>query len=193
MSMPLRIVKVGGSLFSLPDLAERLQRWLCKQSAARNVLVAGGGPLADVVRAWDERFQLGEETSHWLCVDLLNVTASALRQLLKTQGVDCQLADSLDQFSATPLTIFAPAQFLRDQELGAAGGKLPHCWRVTSDSIAVKLAEVCQADELVLLKSSPPPTNSHALAELGCRYVDEHFPEAAKSLPKVRFVDLGNS
>lgn len=190
MSLPLRIVKVGGSLLSLPDLAARLQHWLSQQPEARNVLLAGGGLLADAIRTWDERFQLGEETSHWLCVDLLDVMAGTLHQILKKQGIVCQLSNSLEQLSAAPLLVFAPAQFLREQESGLAGCKLPHSWQATSDSIAARLAEVCQADELVLLKSSPPSATFGDSSGSGEGYVDEHFPHATRNTPSMRFFDL---
>ena len=61
-------MKVGGSLYDLPDLGPRLRRWL-DAHAPREVIVApGGGPFADVVRDLDRAHRLGEETSHWLAV-----------------------------------------------------------------------------------------------------------------------------
>jgi len=35
--LPIRVVKVGGSLFDLPDLAERLHNWLGEQTPAHQV------------------------------------------------------------------------------------------------------------------------------------------------------------
>src|SRR5687768_13820425 len=86
MNLPMRVVKVGGSLLALTDLPTRLRGWLAAQPPAINVVIAGGGPLAAAVRQWDERFQLGEETSHWLCVDVLDVSTRLISGLLPTSS-----------------------------------------------------------------------------------------------------------
>lgn len=49
----LVVVKVGGSLFDLPDLGPRLRAWLKTLRTADVLLVPGGGPTADVVRSLD--------------------------------------------------------------------------------------------------------------------------------------------
>ena len=44
---PLVVYKVGGSLFSLPDLAERLRQLWQLQPGTSPLLVVGGGAAAD--------------------------------------------------------------------------------------------------------------------------------------------------
>lgn len=189
MSVVLRVVKVGGSLFSLPDLPERLKRWLAQQPASANVLLAGGGPLADAVRQWDQRFQLGEYAAHWLCVDLLDTTAQLLHALLPESQLCRNSVSVFEQVTHDlPVIVFAPAIWLREEEAQQAASRLPCSWDVTSDSIAARLAEMLNADELVLLKSAPPPRVE--LAELSGNYVDRHFSQIANRLARVRFVDL---
>ena len=186
-----RIVKVGGSLLELPDLGDRLRRWLSEQLPATNILLAGGGTLADEVRSWDQRFQLGQATSHWLCIDLLDVTAQLLSALLPDAYLCWNYAKLCDAISAGDQStiVFAPAGFLRAEEADLTGLRLPQSWDVTSDSIAARLAEVTAADELVLLKSSLPASYSQQ-AELGREYVDRNFAHAAQGLSRVRFVNL---
>src|ERR1051325_5490791 len=76
------VVKVGGSLFDLPDLRQRMQRFLGDLDAQRVLLVPGGGAAADVVRALDRVHGLGEEASHWLALQAMSVNARFLGALL---------------------------------------------------------------------------------------------------------------
>jgi aspartokinase-like uncharacterized kinase len=189
MSDLLRIVKVGGSLLALGDLAARLRQWISAQPAGRNVLIAGGGELAEEVRRWDERFQLGQERSHWLCADLLDVSAHLLHHLLPETRL-CRSVNGLADPAAKPdIVVLAPAAFLHHEESGFAGDRLPHTWEATTDSIAARVADVTGADELVLLKSSLPKSFA-TLADLSGEYVDSYFAWAARPLAEVRFVNL---
>ena len=52
---PIRVVKIGGSLFQFPALVQNLRSWLASQPRALNVLLAGGGRFADAVRDLDQR------------------------------------------------------------------------------------------------------------------------------------------
>ncbi|MEZ6114792.1 MAG: hypothetical protein R3C99_27825 [Pirellulaceae bacterium] len=38
---PIRVIKVGGSLFDLPDLRQRVAEWRSRQPTALDVLIAG--------------------------------------------------------------------------------------------------------------------------------------------------------
>jgi aspartokinase-like uncharacterized kinase len=148
-SAGLVVVKVGGSLFDLPDLGPRLRAWLARLSAAEVLLVPGGGPTADVVRDLDRRHALGEEASHWLALRALTVNAHFLQALLPgavvvPQPRACGARSVLDPYA------FAHADEGRP-------GCLPHCWQVTSDSVAARAAVVGQARRLVLLKSVTLP------------------------------------
>ncbi len=190
---PLVIVKVGGSLFSLPDLAQRLRRWLATQSPARCVLVAGGGAYVDALREQAGVQNRDEASVHWRCVDLMSVTASNLHRLLPELPLATDwkgLLNPADELSSqAAAAIFDCRTFLREHEPLAPGAKLPATWDATSDSIAARLAVVSRADRLVLQKSAPPPSRDLcALAELG--YVDRFLPTLAAAIPPLSAVDL---
>ena len=53
------VAKVGGSLFDLPDLRQRLNRWLVAQADTPVLLIPGGGELADAVRNLHRTHGLG--------------------------------------------------------------------------------------------------------------------------------------
>jgi aspartokinase-like uncharacterized kinase len=181
--MPLRVVKVGGSLLEWPLLGGALCAWLAEQPAAMNVLVCGGGTLCDAIRRADAVHHLGEATSHWLCVDALTITAQLLAAILG----DIPVVETVDR-SSRGAVILDPRRLLLEQERRLPGRVLPHNWSVTSDSIAARLAEVLEADELVLLKSADPPPG--ALEQwAAASYVDSHFPRSAANRT-VRAVNL---
>jgi len=127
------IVKVGGSLFDLPALGPGLMRWV-RSRPGRCRIVAGGGPAADVVRAYHHTHGLLETVSHWMAIRMMDVNGSLLKQFL---------GDAADVVNMLP--------FCEEDE--ALPGALSHNWRVTSDSLAARVAEVQRADRLVLLKS----------------------------------------
>jgi len=189
--MNLRIVKVGGSLLDWPPLPRTLLNWLADQPPDLNVLVCGGGCVADVIRRADRDFSLGDKASHWLCIDALSLTARLLQALLRQPSLLTSFETLMVGISqAVPGTvIFDPAEFLRSHEPRLPGRPLAHSWSVTSDSIAARLAAVTGAQELVLLKSSGPPVASwEALAAMNM--VDADFPVAIAELSSVRVVNL---
>ena len=188
--LPIRVVKVGGSLFDLPDLAERLHRWLAAQVPAHHVLIAGGGVLVEQVRQWHKTNPLNDAAAHWMCVDLMTVTAHMLHDrlpeipLIEDDRLLCQ------RVGERGCTIFGPANWLRHSEHYLPGKKLPYNWDVTSDSIAARLAIVLQAPHLVLLKSALP-NKGDDLRDLANRgYVDQGLAALAPELPPVEFVNL---
>jgi len=188
--IPIRVVKVGGSLFDLADLADRLRSWLAAQPPAHHVLITGGGALVEQVRQWHAQRPLSEEAAHWMCVDLMAVTAHMLHDWLPEIPLiedDRLLCQRLGERSCT---IFSPAHWMRHSEPHLPGKKLPTNWEVTSDSIAARLAITLLADELVLLKSAAPSksANLEQLAQSG--YVDPMFAALQPELPPTHLVNF---
>jgi aspartokinase-like uncharacterized kinase len=145
--------------------------------------------LADVIREADARFGLGEEASHWLCVEALGVSARLLSHLLPRSRLATTLTAAQQLISlAVPDSpiVFCPVRFLQEVEPQLDSSPLPHTWNATSDSIAARVATALAADELVLLKSADPPDN----LEDGGDYVDACFRQAAQNLRQLRFVNL---
>jgi aspartokinase-like uncharacterized kinase len=190
MSSGPTVVKIGGSLFDLPDLGRRLHAWLTDQKLSRLLLVPGGGPTADVVRALDRRHGLGEEAAHWLALRALALNAWLLGALFPEGRVrvvsGCEECESL--WSRALLPVLDAHAFARADE--GRPGCLPHRWSATSDSVAARAAVVLGASELILLKSISLPAGVD-WREAGQRgFVDPLFWQIAAGLPSVRAVNL---
>jgi 5-(aminomethyl)-3-furanmethanol phosphate kinase len=186
--MTWTVVKVGGSLYDWPELGERLRAWLAQLDAERVLIVPGGGATADAIRLLDRMHGLGEETSHWLAIRALSLNARFLQRLLP----DCDLMSDLHRIAPASQrlnVVDAFAVFAADE---THPDHLPHDWRVTSDSLAVRCAVLVQARELILLKSLDWPGNDWTQATQA-GIVDPYFADALHLAPatlRTRIVNL---
>ena len=186
-ALTVRVIKVGGSLFDFSSLPEAWSRWLAEQSPAVNVLIAGGGKLADVIREADQAWGLGDEAAHWLAIDVLAASARLLAAILRDARLERDwecLLNRVAEREVGPPIVFCPVRFLQQVEARIPPHPLPHGWIATTDSIAARIAGILDAEELVLLKSADPPS------QVQPPYVDEYFVQAAAGLTCVRFVNL---
>ena len=124
------VVKFGGSLL---DRAPSLVPVIA--AAPRPVLVVpGGGPVADVVRALDP----GPDAAHW-------IACAAMEQVgLHLAGLGLPMTGALRVPDAP--SVLLPYRLLRERDT------LPHSWRVSSDTIAAWCAAELGCD-LLLAKS----------------------------------------
>ncbi len=185
----LRIVKLGGSLLDFDELPTALRRWFGEQTPATNLVIVGGGHLADQIRNCDRRFHLGDDAAHRLAIRAMGVNAHLLAEL-----IGARIVSGLNEVTsvAGEILILDPVRMLLDGEPPLPSAALPRDWNTTSDSIAAHVAQLSEADELVLLKSALPRAgdcrNWRSAAAIG--FVDAHFPSIAASLPAVRCVNL---
>jgi aspartokinase-like uncharacterized kinase len=175
------VVKVGGSLFHLPDLGARLTRWLDELAVRDVVLIPGGGATADVIRELDRRHALGQEKSHWLALRALTLNAHFLAELLPCGTVIGDLDEAAARWQLRRLPVLDGHRFACADESRA--GCLPHSWEVTSDSLAVRVAHVMRGRELILLKSIdiPPGVDWHEAGRHG--WVDRFFADVVQREP----------
>lgn len=182
MPPSVAVVKVGGSLYDLPDLGSRLRRWLAEECRDMHVvLIPGGGLLADAIRHFDQCHELGEETSHWLALRALAVNAHFLAALLSPSCVLGDIAELPRAWEMGRLPILDIYNFARGDE--GRIGCLPHCWAVTSDTLAARVAVVTQARRLVLLKSTSIPFGMDWTEAGRLGLVDPCFAEVLRTAP----------
>lgn len=178
----MRVVKVGGSLYDMPNLGERLRRFLGELDDPDYLLVPGGGATADVIRAFDRTHGLGGARSHWLALRACQLNAYLLAGLLPGSRI---IADPAGHRGPG---ILDPLAFVTADE--GRPGCLPHSWDATSDSVAARAAAVTGA-ELVLLKSVTIPAAMTWEEAAAAGHVDPVLPALVREagIP-VRAVNL---
>lgn len=192
MNVARWVVKVGGSLLDCDDVWWRLSRWLRQFDECELIFVLGGGTAVDALREQDQLAPGNPVDVHWQCVEWMRLNSQrALDELQRLQTpVVAQLLPlaALAQRVAGRCVLIDPWLFLHNDDRRHPQ-PLPESWDVTSDSIAARLAEFCQADGLILLKSALPADTTYA----GCAatgFVDAFFPQAAAKLACVQVVNL---
>jgi len=168
------VVKLGGSLIAdprLPDLLAALAH-----AGAPLLLVAGGGPLADGVRALQPRLSLSEAACHRMAILAMEQTAIAFAD--GTPGL--VLADSAASIAHAHAqgraALWLPAR------MALSARDLPESWELTSDSLAAWLAREVGASRLVLVKSAPATARSTPADWASAGLVDPLFPAYAAPL-----------
>lgn len=150
------VIKIGGSLLTLPDLCERFHRWCEAQLEPRKKLVVvGGGKVIDAVRELDRIHRFESSQVHWECVRLLSNTARLAAAILGgLQVIDSPSMLQEFQSSQEAIAIVDLAGLATELSLRDA---LPHNWETTTDALAGYLAIKVGAGKLTLLKSASPP------------------------------------
>jgi aspartokinase-like uncharacterized kinase len=185
--LPL-VIKIGGGLLRDEGL-DGLRRGCAEATEiARNrpvLVVPGGGPFADAVRAVGEQVGLDDATAHALALQAMDQLGLLLRPLLPAAEL------------LTDLVAPRALGLLQTARAFANRPGVPESWSVTSDSLAVLAAAAIGADEAVLLKgvdgvlarwpSDEPPLSALTVDELralqergGGRVVDAYLPEAVR-------------
>jgi len=176
------VVKLGGSLGDSPWLAS----WLSAlaQPGARCIVVPGGGRFADAVRGAQEGWNLSEDAAHAMA--LLAMAQYGLALQSRAPGVVLAAGlEALEQGEHTAPRLWLPT--LADQHALDAD-QLPRDWSLSSDSLALWLANRLQADALLLVKPFDHPgirdCTPGQLREFASRGVlDACFPRLTPSCP----------
>lgn len=185
----LRVIKLGGSLLDWADLAQRVRAWRKLQPPAIDLLIVGGGRLADAVREYDRVHGLTPLAANHLAIRSMSLSTAMVAQLLPEATIVEERA-ALGGCGLGELLLFDTTRFLELEESRLPGLKLPASWDATSDSIAARVAQVMGAVELVLLKSTIEPAASSLEELTAAGVVDRLFARMAASLPVVRLVNL---
>jgi hypothetical protein len=170
------IVKLGGSMAHDPRLAGWLAM-LAEVGGGRVTVVPGGGIFAEAVRASQRRWAFDDLPAHNMAVLGMAQTAHLFHALEPRLALAVDEAGIRRTLHAGQPALWLPFTLLRD-----APDTLTS-WEVTSDSLALWLARILNAERLVLVKACKVPPGS-TLAELTTQGVlDVRFERWANEAP----------
>ncbi len=144
------VVKLGGSVVRSSELGA----WLDAIAASPEpvVVVPGGGALADEVRACQTHLGFGDANAHrmaLLAMDQLAWAVAGLRRGFAVGATETELNDALARGA---VAVWAPYALISGRS------DIEESWRLTSDSLALWLAERIGAERCYLIKSVDPVT-----------------------------------
>ena len=170
----MRVVKLGGSLADWERLPQCLSRLACPGV----IVVPGGGPFANQVRAAQQRWQFDDATAHDMALLAMGQFGRMLAGLERRFRLAGSLADLQTHAAKGLPAVWLPR--LADIE----GSGVAASWDVTSDSLSAWLATRLAATDLILVKSvrcTPGEATLEHLVDNGI--VDRSFTHFAAAAP----------
>jgi len=161
---PINVIKIGGGLISIPGALDRVCHEVSAAAARHSMIVVpGGGPFADAVRAFDRAFPLSDAAAHWMALLAMDQYGHVLVDRIAGAALVDEPGSLLDCLNAGSVAVLAPYRWLRSADV------LPRSWEVTSDSIAAFVAGAMDAARLILIKPAAnldEPVDSHFTSAL---------------------------
>ena len=150
---PEAIVKVGGSLFGDPARLRSVLGML-SQAGVPLVIVPGGGPFADAVRAAQAALRFSEPCAHDLAMLAMRQTAGVFAGLENRLIVADALGEASDILAEGLVPVLVPRLELNEDT------SFPKTWEATSDAIACWTGVRLRAGRIVFVKSRSAPAGS---------------------------------
>jgi aspartokinase-like uncharacterized kinase len=162
------IVKLGGSLTSNPQLPAWLSL-LADCGGGRVIVVCGGGAFGDAVRHAQAHWRFDDLNAHNMAILAMAQTAYLMHGLNPALQLVRTKTDIRRVLHKGQTALWLPFELQRER------GTAQTNWDVTSDSIALELAQRLNAERLVVVKSCAidPRLSLAQLTEAGI--VDRSF------------------
>lgn len=143
------IFKIGGKILensnNIKSTFSQLTQLFEKEILQKIIVIPGGGTLANFVRSLDDILEIGDDLAHWIAIYSMNYNGI----ILNRKYPNLESIDKLKTFQDAKqmFCIFLPYSFLREDDT------LPHNWDVTSDSIALYVANKLKLSQCFLIKN----------------------------------------
>ena len=190
------VIKLGGSLLSSGNLKEWLSI-IVEHGAGKVVIVPGGGIFADQVRDAQQKLKFDDKAAHQMALLAMEQYA----YLLQSYAPDLSLSDSIEEIekaiSLNQVPVWLPFKMINPCQDVSTN------WNLTSDSLAIWLADKLNVEHTMLVKSVSASNtdygNANARQLSETEMVDKDFPEFVKKsesaiwwLDKTELNVLGN-
>lgn len=138
------VVKLGGS----HAFAPHLKAWIeaLARCGGRVVVVPGGGPFADAVRAAQSKMGFDDRAAHRMALLAMEQYGCALASLDDRMAPTASLTAIRAALADGRVPVWLPAR------MALAAKEIPASWEVSSDSLAAWLAGRLRAPRLILVK-----------------------------------------
>jgi len=143
------LFKIGGKILensnSIKSTFSQLTQLYEEQILQKIIVIPGGGSFANFVRSLDEALQIGDDLAHWIAIYSMNYNGIMLHK----KYPDLERIEKLKTFQDAKqmFCIFLPYSLFREDDT------LPHNWDVTSDSIALYVANKLKLSRCFLIKN----------------------------------------
>ncbi len=143
------VFKIGGKILensnNLKSTFSQLALLFEEKILQKIIIIPGGGSFANFVRRMDEDLGIGDDLAHWIAIYSMNYNGI----MLNRKYPDLETIEELKIFQEAKqmFCIFLPYRFLRKED------NLPHNWDVTSDSIALYVANKLKLNRCFLIKN----------------------------------------
>ena len=143
------VFKIGGKILEnsnhIKSTISQLVHLYDEKILQKIIVIPGGGSFANFVRSLDEVLQIGDDLAHWIAIYSMNYNGI----ILNRKYPNLETIEKLKRFQDAKqmFCIFLPYRFLREDDT------LPHNWGVTSDSIALYVANKLKLSQCFLIKN----------------------------------------
>ena len=142
------VFKIGGKILedykNFEFTISQLKKLYEDNTLQKIIIIPGGGSYANFIRSIDKNLVLGDDLTHWMAIFSMNYNGKELNK--KFPDLEC--VDDFEKIQSAKriFCIFLPYNYLRKKD------ELPHSWEVTSDSIAIYIANKLNLNECYLIK-----------------------------------------
>jgi len=173
----ITVVKLGGSYAGSTELKGWLEA--LAECAGHAVLVPGGGPFADAVRAAQQSMGFDDRAAHHMALVAMEQYGCALASLGRGLVRAASAAAIRRALAARRVPVWSPTR------MALKAADVPCSWDATADSLAAWLAGRIGARQVLLIKRHKPAGTSISAPDLVAQgLVDPLFP---------RFLDLSGA
>ena len=169
--MKALVVKLGGSTAG----SNEMQQWidLLADASLPLVLVPGGGPFADHIRAMQKPLGYSDDAAHDMAILAMDQFGLVVAERSERFRPSMTIRDMEQAWNAGLVPVWLPSSMTR----GAPD--ILRSWCVTSDSLSAWLAGRIGAESLLLIKQATIDPAEMVLDTLVARHVvDDYLPRA---------------